>query len=78
LSYEDFERNPFRQNEDLIDSISPINQTSNAIDNVDFEIQIKSIVSRIKDYTVQIKERVRNQKKLSESFLQLANEEVTV
>eukprot|EP00347_Sterkiella_histriomuscorum_P002403 403368291 len=61
-------------------SISPINKTGNQtqfnkrltskIDTLNFEVQIKSIVSRIKDYTAQIKDRVKSQKELSETFIQ--------
>ncbi len=41
----------------------------NQIDNVNFEVQLKSIVSRIKEYTVQIKDRVKTHKELNETFL---------
>lgn len=33
-------------------------------------MQLKSIVSRIKEYTVQIKDRVKTHKELNETFLQ--------
>ena len=40
------------------------------IDALEFDVQIKTIVSRIKNCTAQIREKVRTQKELSESFIQ--------
>jgi hypothetical protein len=52
-------------------TISPININNPAskLENLNFEVQLKSIVSRIKDFSNQIKEKVRSHRELSETFI---------
>ena len=45
------------------------------IESVDVDVELKSLVSRIKGYASQIKERVRRQKEVSESFINSEQDE---